>query len=133
MSGSVLVGGKMGGACNAGDRIGHSSGRGSRGTLSPMDDTPTPGQRRHQPLALALACAALGVALATALLPRPPVAGAQPATTAQSGETGRYRVEVASRELNPVLVVVDTQTGHVWTANAAGGDWEDRGTPPVKK
>jgi len=43
---------------------------------------------------------------------------------------GRYRTVVSPRELNPLIVVTDTQTGRIWVSNPSTGKWEDKGVPP---
>jgi hypothetical protein len=99
-----------------------------------MNTDPRPASRKSRSLAWpATACLAV-IALAGAAFTRPAAVAAQvPAAPAATTSGGRYQVVAVPRELNPYLVLVDTQTGQVWTANAGGGSWEDRGTPPAKK
>ena len=95
------------------------------------NESPT-ARSRHRPLAAAAAAfTALGAAVTAAVLSCPLAAEAQPAAVVPPGPLGRDQVVAASRERNPHVVLVDTQTGHVWTADVTGGRWDDRGTPPA--
>ena len=45
----------------------------------------------------------------------------------------RFQVVAAPREMTPYMILVDTETGHTWTAAVSGGNWEDRGIPAGAK
>lgn len=57
-------------------------------------------------------------------------AGEASSRPVQNAANGRYQVSVAERGVNPLIVIIDTWTGHFWTADGIGGAARDQGLPP---